>query len=130
MRNLLILSLFLLYALPIIAIDRYTVSIEMNRGGITGIAVLNDDSVSTVGSFINEFGIKAFDFCYDKRRRKVKLMNVMKMMDKWYVRKVLRHDLLLLLEKREAGEPMRLTNQRHHIIYIFEPLVPEGEIMN
>ena len=45
--------------------QKYSVSIDMDRAHITGICVLRDKGDEVVGSLINEFGIKAFDFVYD-----------------------------------------------------------------
>lgn len=87
-----------------------------------------------MGSAINEFGIKGFDFILDKQKGKVKLRNVVKFLDKWYIKRVLRADLALLLRESNTPRQMRkrkldivdgriiLENHRYHITYQFKPL--------
>lgn len=114
--------------------QKYTISITLSRAGITGICVLRDDGNQVVGSIVNEFGIKAFDFVYDKKKDKTKLRNVIKMLDKWYIKKVIAADFSVLIRKYnkprhlrrrclccEDGK-VRLENRKYDIIYKFEPI--------
>lgn len=104
---------------------QYTCYIEMPRAYISGICVLMKEKNVIRGSLFNEFGITAFDFTYDINRHKVKLHNVIKMMDKWYIRRVLRKDLSLLMNCLQKGET-QYYNERQHITYKFTPV--ENEI--
>ena len=83
---------------------RYAASIEMPRGWVSGTCVLKKDSDTVRGSLFNEFGFTAIDFCYYPQRRKVKLVSVMDLLDKWYIRRVLRKDLARLLERLQQGD--------------------------
>lgn len=100
---------------------RYTVYIEMPRAYISGIGILKNDGETLTGSIFNEFGVSALDFTYAPQRRKVRLLSVMPMLDKWYIRKTLRSDLRLLLDRLSSGETT-YTNAKRHITYRFTPM--------
>ena len=102
----------------------------MPRGYVSGMLVLlHDDEVvghasqrgTVKGSLFNEFGITALDFTYDRRKDKVKLHSVVKMMDRWYIRRVLRRDLHEVLKGLEQGDSI-YEDKRYHINYKFTPL--------
>lgn len=114
--------------------QKYSVSIDMDRAHITGICVLRDTGDEVVGSLINEFGIKAFDFVYDKRKDKTKLKNVIKMLNKWYIKKVLCTDLSVLFREKNNSKQLRkrrlscedaiveLENIKYNITYKFQSI--------
>ncbi|MBR4389957.1 MAG: hypothetical protein IKT00_12395 [Prevotella sp.] len=101
--------------------QQYTVNIEMSRGYISGVGIMKNDGEQLLCCVFNEFGVSAIDFTYDLRKHKVKLHSVMKMLDKWYIRRVLRKDLRSLLEKMSHGESV-YENVKRNITYRFEPL--------
>ncbi len=100
---------------------RYAASIEMPRGWVSGTCVLKKDSDTVRGSLFNEFGFTAIDFCYYPQRRKVKLVSVMDLLDKWYIRRVLRKDLARLLERLQQGDT-QYRNDCKRITYQFTPI--------
>lgn len=71
---------------------KYAAYIEMPKAYVSGICVLLQEDGLIKGSLFNEFGITALDFTYNPQRDKIKLHSVIKMMDKWYIRKVLKKD--------------------------------------
>ena len=112
---------------------KYKMNITFSKANISGICILRDNGEQIVGSVINEFGIKAFDFVYDKKRDKTKLANVMKLFNKWFIKRVLSSDLSCLLrvdntkrklKKRKLcfdnNETVTLENCRYNIIYNFK----------
>lgn len=114
--------------------QKYTMNLTFRQAGLTGICLLRDDGDLVLGSIVNEFGIKAFDFIYDKEKDRTKLANVLKMLDKWYLKRVIAADLSCLL--REHNKPrqlrkrtlvcevgkVRLENHKYDITYTFEPI--------
>lgn len=116
------------------SVTRYAMDISFRGAGLTGICLLKDNGDKIMGSAINEFGIKGFDFVLDKGKGKVKLKNVIKFLNKWYIKRVLRKDLALLLREnntpRQLGkrklnvekDGVCLENSKYHIIYKFKPL--------
>ena len=103
---------------------RYTAYIEMSRGYISGVCILVKNEGLIKGSLFNEFGITALDFSYDPDRQKICLHNVIAMMDKWYIRRVLKKDLVQLMLRLQQGE-FSYSNERRHITYQFTPLADE-----
>jgi hypothetical protein len=72
----------------------------------------------------NEFGITAIEFSYNPERDKVKLKHVIKMMDKWYIRRVLRKDIAQLMSLLYNGKT-EYQNTRRNISYQFIPIIDE-----
>lgn len=102
----------------------YSAYIEMSRAYVSGICVLLMDEGVIKGALFNEFGVTALEFTFYPERRKVKLHNVMKLMDKWYIRRVLRKDLAQLMVLMEQGETT-YKNERRHITYQLTPMKDE-----
>ncbi len=103
---------------------QYAAYIEMARGYISGVCVLQKTDKIIKGCLFNEFGITSLDFTYDTDRKKVKLHHVVKMMDKWYIRRVLRKDIALLMLSMEEGKT-KYENEHRHITYQLNPMEDE-----
>ena len=106
---------------------RYTAYIEHRintekHGYVSGICILHRDGDTVHGSLFNEFCITALDFTYHLEKKKVKLHTVMPMMNKWYIRKVLRKDLRQLMTGLQNGETT-WKDERYHIEYQLTPLL-------
>ena len=97
---------------------RLSVQLTFRKAVVTGLCVMvASDKDETVGSVIN-----AFDFVYNKQRNKLKLENVTPALDKWYIRRVLRHDMRYIVPILiEAGE-CEYNNTKRGIEYVFKPL--------
>ena len=101
---------------------RYAAIIETPKAYLSGICILyHDENGDIKGSFFNEFGISAIDFTYIAKKDKVKLHHVIKMMNKWYIRRVLRHDLREVLQQLKNGNGS-YTNSKYHLTYQFTPV--------
>lgn len=101
---------------------RYMAYIEMPKGYVSGICVLHLEGDTIHGALFNEFGITALDFSYNLVKKKMILHTVMPMMDKWYIRKVLKKDLRQLMDCLQHGETI-WTDERYHIVYQLTPLL-------
>lgn len=110
MRVFLLFLVSLLSALPIKAKDieadtvpateqcvRYAFEITTPKAAITGIMLTKESGDEILGSMINEFGISAIDFKYNKKGDKLKLLNVISFLDKWYIKMTLKKDIRLSL---------------------------------
>jgi len=117
----------------------YQVAITLPRANVSGVCVLVNSNDTIKGTLVNEFGVRAFSFWVAPDRHKVKLRDVMPMLNKWYIRRVLAADLkhlfnatqaqvgvehkhrrVDLLDDQQGG--VALTNTRRNITYQFEPL--------
>lgn len=123
-RSLILSSLLLLFAFTSLmaqGTDAATYSFALDARGrnVTGICMTETNAEGLrVGTIVNEMGVKAFDFTFDGRR--VRVLNLFKPLNKWYIRKLLRADLKFIMSHRDSKETM--VKQRHMTVS------PEGEI--
>ena len=54
----------------------YAVALGFGEARLSGICVVKYMEGEVVGSLLNEFGIRAFDFRYDPKRGRVRLSNL------------------------------------------------------
>lgn len=143
MKRCLLLSSLLLLAgvasaagwlLPLDGRQQFAVSIAARGVMLTGICVVSTDSAGySRGSVVNEFGIHAFDFTVGADRRRVRLLNVVPQLDRWYLRRVVRGDLRRLFLATATGRQkghrtvslsadgtVVLVNERHNLEYGFK----------
>ena len=83
---------------------RYTVAIAFKNSSFSGICVVKQKDDIIVGTIVNEFGIRAFDFKMTDDRHRVKLLNVMKPLDKCLIRKTIAKDLKRLFNSSVSDE--------------------------
>ena len=114
----------------------YQLLMEIRGREVTGICIVNaEDANHMVGTLVNEFGVKAFDFTY--ANGKAKVLNVVGPLNKWYIKKVLKRDFRFILPNLWRGKDVvekkrRLTvmpngdiiirNDRFKIVYTFTPI--------
>ena len=123
------------YLLPLDGRQEYSVAITARGAEITGVCIVKTDAEGSRGAIVNEFGIHALDFMVSADRRKVKLLNVIPMMDRWYVRRVVKKDLRTLFNAMADGEQaggrtvivepdgtVTLTNTRYKLKYSLKKL--------
>ncbi len=81
-------------------VKKFQTYMKFRKAEMTGILIIKKMNDSVVaGSFINEFGIKGFDF--NLYPSKVKFSYMFRKLDKWYIRKSLGQDLHFLLIRPE-----------------------------
>ena len=139
LSSLLLLAVVALHAegwlLPLSERQQYSVAIEARGAELTGVCIVKTDAEGSRGAIVNEFGFHALDFTLSADRRKVKLLNVMPVMNRWYVRKVVRKDLKYLFSatespqakgprkvESEADGSVTLENTRYKLKYSFKPI--------
>lgn len=105
---------------------KYSAAIEMEKGYLSGVCMLLNTDGKIKGSFFNEFGVSAMDFTYDSRKQKTKLHNVISMLNKWYIRRVLKKDLSALMQCLRDGKTS-YRDERYNINYNFIPLTDEAD---
>lgn len=112
----------------------YRFDMEARGASITGIAIVKHVNDSIKGVLINEFGIKALAFAVSPDRQQVSLSQLMPMIDKWYVRRVLKSDIKFLFNATAGTKSgnyelvmtddggVSLTNTKYRITYTFTPI--------
>ncbi len=98
----------------------------MPKGYVSGVCIMYNDGQDVKGSIFNEFGISAIDFSYNIAKDKVKLLNVMSMLNKWYIKKLLKSDLRKLLHQLQQGNGT-YRNGKYKIEYKFTTLTDDSE---
>lgn len=110
---------------------RYTVAITFKTASFSGICVVKNIGTQIAGTIVNEFGIRAFDFTMNRDRRHVKLLNVMKPLDKCLIRKAIARDLKRLFNATTTDEYVsvdgdKITMRRPSRSYTFSKMnIPE-----
>ena len=105
---------------------KYSAYIDMPQGYVSGVCVLFNEGTVIQGSLFNEFGITALNFSYDIKKEKIKLYSVVKLMDKWYIKRILKKDLKQLMKCLQKGESV-YQDEKYHITYSFSTLNTEEE---
>ena len=114
----------------------YNLLIQIRGRELTGLCIMEiSPDKQVVGTIVNEFGAKIFDFTYGQGKARV--LNVIKPIDKWYIRRVLRKDMAFILanlgNQGETTEGKRhltvgsngemvATNRQFKINYTFTPM--------
>lgn len=112
---------------------RYATTIELSKDYLSGITIMVREADVYHGVLFNEFGITALEFTYQPQTKKVELIEVIAMLDKWYIRRVLKNDLQHVMENLMKGNPT-YKDEKYHISYKFSVMsndenasIEEGE---
>lgn len=105
---------------------RYGVQIDVKKAYISGICGMLFENGKLKASVVNEFGLSAMDFEYNPQKDKVKIINVIKKLDHWYIKRVLKRDLRILIHNLRQGIN-KYENTKYEITYTFQPLQPITE---
>lgn len=109
--------------------QEYDLLIKFRGQEITAICVLEFHQ-GIVGTVVNHFGVKVFDFIYPDsgEKKKLRLLNVIKPLNKWYIRRVLRRDFTFILSSlfsplSSISKPRHVVNKRRRL-----EVAPTGQI--
>lgn len=112
---------------------KYATTIELSKGYLSGITIMVREADVYHGVLFNEFGITALEFTYQPQTKKAELIEVIAMLDKWYIRRVLKNDLQHVMENLMKGNPT-YKDEKYHISYKFSVMsndenasIEEGE---
>ena len=108
---------------------RFAAIIETPRAYVSGICVMLLDDNVLKASMFNEFGVTALNFTYQPDKGRVKLIDVMPMLNKWYIKRTLKGDIKHLMKALEQGDTT-YVNQRRHITYTFSPIISDDDNIN
>ena len=117
----------------------YAMRLEVKKIDITGILVLKQTAEGEIrGAMMNEFGVSALNLTVTPDRRKVKLLNVSPLLNKWYIKRAIRADMKYLFRARTTdigqkhkGRRIDITDDgitlygRHGITYHFRQQTPQ-----
>lgn len=82
---------------------RYSLQAEIRDSYLSGICIVIKNDGTIASSIVNEFGISLIDFTYSERKDKVRILSVIKPLDRWYIKYHLKRSLKGLLKTMKAG---------------------------
>lgn len=88
---------------------------------ISGITVVKQEKDTIRGVFMNEFGLKAFEF--EIVENKCKLYNVMNKIDKWYIKRTISEDFAFLFSinyTTKSSKRIEIERIKEKYIYYFD----------
>ena len=100
---------------------RYAVVIEFGRGYISGVGIIASQEEEIRGVVFNEFGVSVMSFSYDPRRNRVKILDAAGKLNRWYVRRIIRKDMVHVMNALQMSETT-YVNEKRRIRYTFTPL--------
>ena len=90
--------------------NSYSIVLKTSDKSISGLCILKKNGEEWRGTLINEIGAKAFDFIVTDK--KCELLNVISMMDKWYIKKTVAADLHFLFSADNPKAPFQNRLER------------------
>ena len=103
-------------------LTRYMVQIDFQKAYISGIYILREQDDGIICSIVNEFGVSALTLAYDATKCKVNILGIIKQLDKFYIRKVLKADFKRIIPELcgfDSPRDYKYTNPRRNITYAF-----------
>ena len=116
--------------------EKYNFELSTEKGYLSGILILSQEGDVINGCRFNEFGVTAMGFTYDISKDKLKLLHVIKFLDKWYIKRVISKDIKACI-KTLWGMPLKpeknievsvspnetvVYNKKRKIRYIYSPM--------
>lgn len=107
--------------------SRHTVRIEIGDAYISGICIMLEQEDALTVSIMNEFGISALSYRYDRKKDKIKILSMVRQLRKPCMKRVLKSDLKVIMKSIGKSESLTHENRRYNIIYHFAPLNNETD---
>ena len=116
--------------------EKYNFELSTEKGYLSGILILSQEGDVINGCMFHEFGVTAMGFTYDISKDKLKLLHVIKFLDKWYIKRVISKDIKACI-KTLWGMPLKpeknievsvspnetvVYNKKRKIRYIYSPM--------
>ena len=108
--------------------EKFATTIELPNGYLSGISVIKRETLCYRGVLFNEFGITALEFTYDPYKKKIRFAQLIAMLNKWYIRRLLKKDLPYVMENLFRGIST-YKNEKYHIIYQFSLMDNKPEVV-
>ena len=101
----------------------YSVNIEIGKAYISGICAVQHKDKESILSIVNEFGVSALT-CIDTEKRPLRIVSILKPLNRSYIKRVLRRDLSEILPKLldPKAKDIEYKNERYGLSYRFEPI--------
>lgn len=107
--------------------SRYTVNIEIGNAYVSGICIMHEQEDAVTVSIMNEFGISALSYRYDRHSDRIKIISMVRQLRKPGMKRVLKSDLKVIMKSISKSESLTHENRRYNIKYHFAPLNNETD---
>ena len=107
--------------------DRYKVQIDIQDAYLSGVCMIKDVEGLLTGAVVNEFGVSAVTFRYNKTKDKVKILSLAAAMKRPGVKVLLKNDLRNIMREYCLSEVGFKTvyiyeNPKYRMKYNFTPI--------
>ena len=107
--------------------DRYKVQIDIQDAYLSGVCIIRDVEGLLTGAVVNEFGVSAVTFRYNKTKDKVKILSLAAAMKRPGVKVLLKNDLRNIMRDYCLSEVGFKTvyiyeNPKYRMKYNFTPI--------
>ena len=107
--------------------DRYKVQIDIQEAYLSGVCIIRDVEGLLTGAVVNEFGVSAVTFRYNKTKDKVKILSLAAAMKRPGVKALLKNDLRNIMREYCLSEVGFKTvyiyeNPKYRMKYNFTPI--------
>lgn len=107
--------------------DRYKVQIDIQDAYLSGVCIIRDVEGLLTGAVVNEFGVSAVTFRYNKTKDKVKILSLAAAMKRPGVKVLLKNDLRNIMREYCISEVGFKTvyiyeNPKYRMKYNFTPI--------
>lgn len=120
---------------------KFYMDIDFGKAEVSGLLILRPTEQEIKGAVVNEFGVSILNFVYDRSNGKLKIENIAKMLDKWYIKRILKQDIAYAVELLyafprklrngytivEDANSLGIINKKRKIFYNFTPLNVKDE---
>ena len=104
---------------------RYSVQIDIDRVGISGVYIMQEQECAILGAIMNEFGVSVLSFTFNPIKGKVRIIGCLPQLNKWHIKRVLKRDLISIipqLQKWKEDGAFEYYNAKFNIRYLFDKL--------
>ena len=107
--------------------DRYKVQIDIQEAYLSGVCIIRDVEGLLTGAVVNEFGVSAVTFRYNKTKDKVKILSLAAALKRPGVKVLLKNDLRNIMREYCISEVGFKTvyiyeNPKYRMKYNFTPI--------
>lgn len=99
----------------------YNVEIDIRKAYVSGVCFIEGIGGECKGMIVNEFGVTLLSFFYSSLKDRVKIVGLVKKMDKCYLKRILRNDLNAIMKLLEYDRECVYENEKFKLTYKFVP---------
>lgn len=109
----------------------YSIHIDFSNFYLSGICMVQLDNDVIVSSVVNEFALSTVTFQYEIRKDKIKIINIIKQLNNFYIKKIIKSDFKKIMKEyiipyhNNQSKDYEYENIQYNINYKLIPLKNE-----